>query len=128
MLAATTCQPYSTLTGLTFKTQNLSVTMSNISDIRKDYSLQVLQEKDVHSNPMQQFNKWWQEALESQIDEVNAMTLATANKDGKPSARIVLLKGVEDDGFVFYTNYNSNKGKEIAENPSIREAYLGSKK
>ena len=93
--------------------------MSNISDIRKDYSLQVLQEADVHSNPMQQFDKWWQEALESQIDEVNAMTLATANKDGKPSARIVLLKGVENDGFVFYTNYNSTKGKEIAENPFV---------
>ncbi len=91
--------------------------MSNISDIRKDYSLQVLQEADVQSNPMMQFDRWWKEALESQIEEVNAMTLATASSTGKPSARIVLLKGVEENGFVFFTNYNSHKGKEIAENP-----------
>jgi len=91
--------------------------MSNISDIRKDYSLQILQEADVHSDPMKQFEKWWQEALESEIEEVNAMTLATASKTGKPSARIVLLKGVEQSGFVFFTNYNSHKAKEIAQNP-----------
>lgn len=66
---------------------------------------------------MKQFDKWWEEAVQSQIDEVNAMTLATANKEGRPGARIVLLKGVEPDGFVFFTNYNSNKGKDIAENP-----------
>lgn len=91
--------------------------MSKISDIRKDYTLQVLQETDVNPDPMKQFDKWWEEAVQSQIDEVNAMTLATANKEGRPGARIVLLKGVEPDGFVFFTNYNSNKGKDIAENP-----------
>ncbi len=91
--------------------------MSNISDIRKDYSLQTLSESDVQSDPMQQFDRWWQEALKSEIEEVNAMTLATASKTGRPSARIVLLKGVEQNGFVFFTNYNSHKGKDIAENP-----------
>jgi pyridoxamine 5'-phosphate oxidase len=87
-----------------------------ISDIRKDYILQSLQEKDAGS-PFVLFEKWWQEALAAQIDEVNAMTLATASADGVPSARIVLLKGFDEKGFVFFTNYNSVKGRELTENP-----------
>lgn len=90
----------------------------NIADIRKDYKLRSLSEKDVDKNPFRQFDVWWQEAVDSQIDEVNAMTLATANTAGIPSARIVLLKGYDDNGFVFFTNYNSYKAKDISANPN----------
>jgi pyridoxamine 5'-phosphate oxidase len=89
----------------------------SIADIRTDYKLQSLLEKDVASHALRQFDKWWQEALHSEISEVNAMTLATASADGVPSARIVLLKGYDEQGFVFFTNYDSFKGKQIAENP-----------
>src|SRR5690242_4395723 len=90
---------------------------SGISSIRKDYSLQSLHETAVDKNPFRQFDKWWQEAINSEIDEVNAMTLATASADGIPSARIILLKGVDEKGFVFFTNYESYKGKQLEENP-----------
>jgi len=90
----------------------------NIADIRNDYRLNSLDEKDVAANPVEQFTHWWSDALNSEIYEPNAMTLATATKDGKPSARIVLLKGFNEKGFVFYTNYQSHKGKELAENPN----------
>jgi len=90
---------------------------STIADIRKDYKLQSLLEKDVAPNAIAQFNSWWQEAIHSEIDEVNAMTLATASADGIPAARIVLLKGFDERGFVFFTNYESFKGMQLAENP-----------
>jgi len=90
---------------------------STIADIRKDYKLKSLLEKDVATNPVRQFDTWWQEALNSEIDEVNAMTLATASADGIPAARIVLLKGYDEYGFVFFTNYESFKGMQLAENP-----------
>ena len=90
----------------------------NIAAIRRDYQMQSLLEKDVDANPFNQFNAWWEDALKSELDEVNAMTLATASATGIPSARIVLLKSVSEEGFVFYTNYNSNKGKELEENPN----------
>ena len=89
----------------------------NIADIRKNYSKKILSEKDVYSRPIQQFEQWWQEAITSAIDEPNAMTLATASADGLPSARIVLLKGFSEKGFVFFTNYNSYKGNQLADNP-----------
>lgn len=89
----------------------------DISGIRKNYSRQSLSEADIHPDAIKQFAKWWQEAVDSQIDEVNAMTLATASPDGIPSARIVLLKGFSEEGFVFFTNYNSYKGKQLTENP-----------
>ena len=89
----------------------------NIADMRKDYRLQSLLEKDASPNPFEQFNKWWNEALVSEIDEVNAMTLATASVTGLPAARIVLLKGFDERGFVFFTNYESFKGMQLAENP-----------
>jgi len=89
----------------------------NIADIRRDYRLHSLEENDIAANPIEQFAHWWNDAVNSEIFEVNAMTLATASKDGKPSARIVLLKGFDENGFVFYTNYESQKGKELAENP-----------
>jgi pyridoxamine 5'-phosphate oxidase len=91
--------------------------MNTIADIRKDYKLQYLSEKEVCSDPLQQFEKWWNEAVQSHIEEVNAMTLATASGDGIPSARIVLLKGFDNKGFVFFTNYNSYKGLQLLENP-----------
>jgi len=90
---------------------------NSIADIRKDYKLQTLSEKDVLTDPFGQFDKWWGEALRADIDEVNAMTLATATADGMPDARIVLLKGFDERGFTFFTNYNSSKGMELLENP-----------
>jgi len=91
--------------------------MNSIANIRKDYSLRSLNENEVANNPTAQFDVWWQEALNSNIDEVNAMTLATATKEGKPDGRIVLLKGFDEKGFVFFTNYESRKAQEIAANP-----------
>jgi pyridoxamine 5'-phosphate oxidase len=87
-----------------------------ISDIRKDYQLQSLSEADVAESPVAQFGKWWDDAVKSEIDEVNAMTLASVNAEGVPSARIVLLKGYDENGFIFFTNYNSNKGSELEKN------------
>jgi pyridoxamine 5'-phosphate oxidase len=91
--------------------------MPNIADIRKDYKLQTLLEADVSPDPIVQFGKWWEEAINSAIDEVNAMTLATADKNNTPSARIVLLKGYDNNGFVFFTNYQSHKGEQLLQNP-----------
>jgi pyridoxamine 5'-phosphate oxidase len=88
-----------------------------IAGIRKDYSKKTLSEKEVKTDPIQQFDQWWKEAVASGIDEVNAMTLATASADGLPSARIVLLKGYSEKGFIFFTNYDSYKGKQLADNP-----------
>jgi pyridoxamine 5'-phosphate oxidase len=90
---------------------------NNIADIRKEYKLRTLSEKDVHPDPLKQFDRWWQEAVHSDLEEVNAMTLATATADGMPDARIVLLKGFDENGFAFFTNYNSAKGHQLLENP-----------
>jgi len=87
------------------------------ANLRKDYSLQILLEKDLAPHPVSQFSKWWSEALKSEIIEPNAMTLATASSDGMPSARIVLLKGFDENGFIFYTNYKSYKALQLEENP-----------
>lgn len=88
-----------------------------IASLRKDYASQSLMEEDVAPDPIDQFRKWWTEAVNSQINEVNAMTLATASVDGMPSARIVLLKGFGAEGFYFFTNYQSYKGLQLSENP-----------
>jgi len=90
---------------------------NNIADIRRDYSHKSLSENDVATNAIKQFEKWWVEAVNSKIDEVNAMTLATASLDALPSARIVLLKEFNEKGFVFFTNYESYKAQQLAENP-----------
>jgi pyridoxamine 5'-phosphate oxidase len=79
--------------------------------------LHALNESDVLPNPIDQFGIWWQEAINSNIDEVNAMTLVTASAEGKPTGRIVLLKDYDDKGFVFFTNYESRKGGELLSNP-----------
>lgn len=91
--------------------------MRSIADIRKEYSLKQLLEPDVDPDPIRQFAKWWEEALEARIEEANAMTLATASADGFPSARVVLLKSFSESGFSFFTNYSSYKGKQLDENP-----------
>lgn len=91
--------------------------MDNIAGIRKEYQLQSLGEQDVSADPYIQFDKWWKQSMEAAIAEPNAMTLATATAKGKPSARIVLLKGYTQDGFIFFTNYQSHKGMQLDENP-----------
>jgi pyridoxamine 5'-phosphate oxidase len=88
-----------------------------IADLRKEYSSETLLEKDVASEPIQQFQKWWDQAIETEILEANAMTLATASADGLPSARVVLIKDFDERGFVFYTNYKSYKAEQLEENP-----------
>src|SRR5690606_4215123 len=89
----------------------------NIADIRTQYSQKSLSEADVLPDAIAQFEKWWDEVIHSQITEPNAMTLATASLDGVPDARIVLLKGVSQEGFTFFTNYESQKGQQLAQNP-----------
>lgn len=89
----------------------------DIQNIRSEYLAASLSENDAHADPIKQFDKWFNEALKAELQEPTAMTLATATHDGRPSARIVLMKGFDHNGFVFYTNYLSRKGKEIAKNP-----------
>jgi pyridoxamine 5'-phosphate oxidase len=88
-----------------------------LENLREEYKTASLSENDSKADPVKQFDAWFKEAVDAKIPEPNAMTLATATHDGRPSARIVLLKGVYDNGFVFYTNYLSRKGKEITKNP-----------
>ncbi|MBM3433061.1 MAG: pyridoxamine 5'-phosphate oxidase [Bacteroidetes bacterium] len=89
----------------------------SIADIRKTYAQAQLLESETTSDPMEQFEKWWQQAVQAAILEVNAMTLATVGADGMPDARIVLLKGVDGQGFHFYTNYQSRKGQQLETHP-----------
>ncbi|MBW4616540.1 MAG: pyridoxamine 5'-phosphate oxidase [Desmonostoc vinosum HA7617-LM4] len=88
-----------------------------IADLRRDYTLQGLGKTEVDPNPFAQFKNWFAQVLAAQLPEPNAMTLATATPDGKPSARMVLLKDFDERGFVFFTNYNSRKGQELDVNP-----------
>jgi pyridoxamine 5'-phosphate oxidase len=91
----------------------------SLADLRKDYTLAGLAEKDLARDPFRQFEKWFQEAEAAKLTEPNAMTLATASPDGRPSARTVLLKGLDGRGFVFYSNYESRKGRELALNARV---------
>lgn len=88
-----------------------------IADLRRDYRLQRLLETDVDPHPLVQFQAWFADAVRSQLPEPNAMTLATLGLDGMPAARMVLLKDVDEQGFVFFTNYRSRKGLELAQTP-----------
>jgi pyridoxamine 5'-phosphate oxidase len=88
-----------------------------LADLRRDYSLAGLQEKDLARDPFRQFETWFQEATAAKVPEPNAMVLSTATREGRPSARTVLLKGMDGRGFVFFTNYESRKGREIEANP-----------
>lgn len=92
--------------------------MNDLASIRKEYSKAALDAKSVLQDPIGQFTKWFDEAIASNVPEPNAMNLATINENGRPASRIVLLKGVEDHKFVFYTNYQSRKGKELDGNPA----------
>lgn len=89
----------------------------SIADIRTDYKQQSLNETDVALNPFAQFDKWWVDAVNAELSEANAMSLATVGSNGCPSVRIVLLKSYDTNGFVFFTNYQSDKAQQIAQNP-----------
>jgi pyridoxamine 5'-phosphate oxidase len=90
---------------------------ANLADLRKDYALASLDEGDVHADPAIQFDKWLAEAIAAQCPEPTAMSLATVGEGGRPSSRIVLLKGADARGLAFFTNYDSRKGRELAANP-----------
>ncbi|MEP7170766.1 MAG: pyridoxamine 5'-phosphate oxidase [Bacteroidota bacterium] len=89
----------------------------NIKNLRKNYGMQQLSEKNINRNPVKQFELWMNLALEKNVNEPNAMNLSTVNEKGKPASRIVLLRGFDEKGFVFYTNYSSRKGSELKSNP-----------
>src|SRR5947209_7970487 len=89
----------------------------SLADLRREYSHAPLNETDVDPDPIRQFGRWFEHALAAQVPEPNAMTLATAAPDGRPSARVVLLKACDEAGFTFFTNYESRKGRELTANP-----------
>jgi pyridoxamine 5'-phosphate oxidase len=89
----------------------------NVSDVRREYERAGLSEGELAAGPIEQFRLWLDQAMAADPQEFTAMTLATADREGRPSARVVLLKGVDERGFVFYTNYESRKGRELLENP-----------
>jgi pyridoxamine 5'-phosphate oxidase len=91
--------------------------MKSVSELREEYTRGGLSEADAGNDPLALFRDWFEVALDSGIPDPNAMTLATASRDGHPSARVVLLKGLDDRGFTFFTNFDSRKGREIAANP-----------
>ncbi len=92
-------------------------TTISLSHLRKEYTLAGLTESDLEASPIEQFKKWFMQSVDAKLLEPTAMTLATATKAGKPSARIVLLKKFDEQGFVFFSNYNSRKGRDLSENP-----------
>ena len=96
----------------------------SIADLRQEYGYAELAEDTAAADPFKQFARWFDDALRAELPLPNAMTLATANSDGRPSARVVLLKGADADGFVFYTNYESRKARELAVNPYASLVFL----
>lgn len=101
--------------------------VKNLFKMRTDYKGDHLNQNDLDKNPINQFNNWFIEAERKNILEANAMILSTINKDNYPSSRTVLLKGVNKKGFIFFTNYNSNKGKEISHNSNVTLNFLWKK-
>jgi pyridoxamine 5'-phosphate oxidase len=97
--------------------QDIMAENQSIADLRRDYTKSGLRRADLDADPIAQFSKWFQQALDAKLPEPNAMTLATADDHGRPSARIVLLKNVDANGFTFFTNYESRKGRELTANP-----------
>jgi len=91
--------------------------LDRVARLRKEYTRAGLKESDTHPNPIEQFRTWFDEALAANLHEPNAMTLATSTPHGRPSVRVVLLKGFDERGFVFYTNYEGRKGEELEANP-----------
>lgn len=98
--------------------------MNKIADMRENYDRATLDEVHAHSDGMKQFHLWFQEAIDENVIEPNAMTLSTINKDGNPASRTLLLKGLEEERLLFYTNYNSDKAKEIENNPNVSICFL----
>jgi len=96
---------------------------NTLEGLREDYRKSTLDEKKSSDNPFTQFSNWFKEALSAKISEPNAMIVATVDKEGFPSARVVLLKGFDENGFIFYTNYDSQKGKDLAENPKCATVF-----
>ena len=105
-------------------TQDPAAIATQLAALRKDYALKTLEERDVDRDPLKQFGVWMVEAIHSQVPEPTAMTLATVGGNGRPSGRIVLLKGVDPRGFVFYTNYESRKGQDLAAHPFAALTFL----
>jgi pyridoxamine 5'-phosphate oxidase len=97
----------------------MSLDKKSIENLRRDYRSATLSESDIPADPISQFSKWFLEVLSSGLYDPNAMILATSTHDGKPSARVLLLKGFDEKGFIFYTSFLSRKGKEIARNPVV---------
>ena len=96
----------------------------DVGDLREDYTLSTLEMKTVDPNPFIQFQTWFNQVQEMKLVEPNAMVLSTASAQGRPSARTVLLKGMDEDGFIFYSNYESRKGQHLAENPYASLTFL----
>ncbi|HEX3818145.1 MAG TPA: pyridoxal 5'-phosphate synthase, partial [Chthoniobacterales bacterium] len=90
----------------------------DVASLRREYETQGLRRADLHSDPIEQFSTWFSTAVSSGLPDANAISLATATPDGKPSVRVVLLKGFDERGFVFFTNYRSEKGRELEANPA----------
>ena len=91
----------------------------DLHDIREDYCKQVLSQHDCDPNPIKQFEKWLNEAITAKVNEPTGVNVATVNEDGRPTSRMVLLKEVNEQGFVFFTNYHSRKGRSIEHNPFV---------
>ena len=100
-----------------FLSQAAALLMSDLADLRQEYARAELSRDHVTDDPIEQFRDWFDDVQDSEVEEPNAMTLATAAADGTPSARIVLLKGLDERGFHFYTNYESRKGTDLSQNP-----------
>jgi len=96
----------------------------DIAQVRREYTKTKLSKKSVHKDPVEQFNKWLKEAFDANCLEPTAMIISTVSKLNTPSSRVVLLKGVEDGCFIFYTNYHSRKGSQLSENPSISALFF----
>ncbi len=96
----------------------------SLADIRREYAAGALHEADINPDPVEQFQRWMQEAITAQLPEPNAMILATADRSGRPCARVVLLKACDDRGFAFYTNYHSSKAQQLANNPYASLVFL----
>jgi pyridoxamine 5'-phosphate oxidase len=105
-------------------TQDPPAIATALADLRKDYALKTLEEKDAAADPMQFFGLWMVEAIHAQVPEPTAMHLSTVDPKGRPAGRIVLLKGVDKRGFVFFTNYQSRKGRELAANPAAALTFM----
>ena len=104
--------------------KNVGNISKKLADLRNEYATSELLERDVLQNPLDQFEKWFNESMQAEVQEANAFTLATVNKEMQPAARIVLLKGLSNGGFTFFTNYESRKAQEIEDNPKAAMVFL----